>query len=86
MKPLQIILAAVAVTGFWPVAQIAPSQAKDYPVCARGYDVGTDSLRCEFSNFAQCRASVSGVGGDCLVNPRLSGARGDMQAGGSRRR
>ena len=39
------------------------------PVCSQTYGTN-DGLRCDFQNFEQCRAHVSGMTGVCLENPR----------------
>jgi hypothetical protein len=47
-----------------------PASAEiDYPVCrsvggGEGY-----TMRCDFSTFEQCQATVSGIGGSCIMNP-----------------
>jgi hypothetical protein len=38
--------------------------------CARYYDRG-NVLSCAFDTMQQCLATVSGVGGSCIQNPRL---------------
>jgi hypothetical protein len=43
----------------------------DYPWCAQFTDAG-GALSCAFVNYAQCLASVSGVGGLCMPNPALA--------------
>jgi hypothetical protein len=45
----------------------APSQAREYPWCAR-YDWTTTN--CGFVSFQQCLATISGIGGRCEPNPR----------------
>ena len=44
-------------------------QAREYPWCAQ-YSMRGGSSNCGFDTFAQCRATVSGVGGFCNTNPR----------------
>jgi hypothetical protein len=39
----------------------------DYPWCAHFSDAGNFS--CAFANYAQCLASISGIGGLCVPNP-----------------
>jgi Protein of unknown function (DUF3551) len=43
--------------------------AQYYPYCARYFGRGDGGTSCYFSTRAQCRASVSGVGGICVDNP-----------------
>lgn len=67
-----IILAGAAALVMFSAS---PGFARDYPVCSRlssNYGV----LRCEFSNFRQCRATVMGQQGDCVRNPRRGYASG----------
>jgi hypothetical protein len=69
--PMRTITAAglaAAVIGFAAAAP-TPSSATEYPWCARysGRDGG--STNCGFVSFAQCRATVHGVGGTCDRNP-----------------
>ena len=56
-----------------PLALAAPTQAQIYPWCAvysGGMGGGTN---CGFSTLAQCRATVSGIGGFCDPNPFYTG-------------
>ena len=46
-----------------------PGQAREYPWCAQ-YSTRGGPTNCGFDTFAQCRATVSGVGGFCNTNPR----------------
>jgi hypothetical protein len=66
--------AAAALAIFAIFAAATPSEARDYPVCSRGANRFTgegDSIRCEYDNFAQCRAAVLGLTGTCITNPLL---------------
>ena len=56
-----LAFAAIAQTG-------SAAQAREYPWCAR-YDWTT--YNCGFVSYAQCRATISGVGGRCEPNPRF---------------
>jgi hypothetical protein len=40
----------------------------DYPWCAQFTD-GSGVFSCAFVSFSQCLATVSGVGGLCMLNP-----------------
>ena len=44
-----------------------PAAAYDYPWCAQYARSGAKN--CGFVTFQQCRATVSGVGGQCVINP-----------------
>src|SRR5215813_8215331 len=46
-----------------------PGQTREYPWCAQ-YSTRGGATNCGFDTFAQCRATVSGVGGFCNTNPR----------------
>jgi|HubBroStandDraft_6_1064221.scaffolds.fasta_scaffold3115940_2 hypothetical protein len=43
----------------------------NYPWCAQFSDAGS-IFSCAFANYAQCLASVSGVGGLCMPNPAVA--------------
>jgi hypothetical protein len=83
MKNLSLI-ATVAFVGIFYAA--APATAKNYE--ARSYQwcqrtPATDgNPQCTFTSYRQCQASISGVGGDCIRNPRLNTGRG-VTSGGS---
>jgi hypothetical protein len=46
----------------------AQSSYRFYPWCAQ-YNLPGGPTSCRFSTFEQCRPEVSGVGGQCVVNP-----------------
>lgn len=60
------------------------AQAQDYPWCAV-YNPGGfgDARNCGFTTFAQCQATISGVGGACERNPLYRGRT--TEGRGSRR-
>ena len=43
------------------------AQAQNYPWCAQ-YGTGMGGMNCGFVSFAQCMATVGGIGGFCIVN------------------
>ena len=43
------------------------AEAQNYPWCAR-YGNGFGGTNCGFTTFAQCMATVSGIGGFCQEN------------------
>jgi hypothetical protein len=49
-----------------------PAEAVEYPYCASGQWAGGGG--CSYSTLEQCRASISGVGGVCVSNPRYTPA------------
>ena len=52
-----------------------PAAAQDYPWCAHYSRSGTKN--CGFVSFEQCRATVSGIGGFCAINPFYAAAYSD---------
>jgi hypothetical protein len=67
-----VLLAAVAVTGFGLglAASATPAQAGQFPICLHWKG---DFVECRYSSMAQCMASASGIGADCLPNPAYAG-------------
>ena len=61
-------LVALSVLALLPGTRPAAAEVL-YPWCAQygGWDGG--GRNCGFSTYEQCRATVSGVGGYCEVNP-----------------
>jgi hypothetical protein len=66
LAALMLALAAIAV----PLAATGPAQAVEYPYCASGQWAGGGG--CSYTTLEQCRASISGVGGSCVSNPRYT--------------
>ena len=64
----------LAATALLVVMGATPSMARDYPVCQRSVVSGFQPS-CTFSNFQQCQATVSGIGGDCIQNPAMAYGR-----------
>ena len=63
---LALAVAALATLG------AAPARADaDAPVCATTYSQGGAVTLCNFYNYAQCQATISGRGGSCSDNPSL---------------
>lgn len=60
-------LGAIGLIAASMLAGTQPSQAKEYPWCAQ-YDATT--YNCGFETYAQCLATISGIGGVCVHNPR----------------
>lgn len=69
----RMLLAAVAATGFgWALAAPAPAAAETiFPICLHWKGDLTD---CRYTSMAQCNASASGIGADCLYNPAYAAA------------
>jgi len=51
-----------------------PAAAYDYPWCAQYTDF-SGAMNCGFNTFQQCLATVRGIGGYCVANPRISMSR-----------
>jgi Protein of unknown function (DUF3551) len=60
---------------------VTPASAQNYPCCAQ-YGTGFGGMNCGFVSFAQCMATVRGIGGFCVVNTQYQPAPGPL----SRRR
>ncbi len=70
LKPIAATLAAASLIA----AFTAPSPVRAeirYPWCAQ-YSGRNASTNCGFVTIAQCRTTVSGVGGYCYENPAYS--------------
>lgn len=63
----KLTLAACLVVLSFATAQAAPT----YAWCQRTKVTGGNP-ECSFTSLNQCRASVSGVGGDCIRNPSFA--------------
>lgn len=63
-----IVASAFIITcGISLPAHAAPA----YPFCQRTTVTG-GTPDCSFTSYNQCQASISGVGGDCIRNPRFA--------------
>lgn len=68
-------LAAAAVMAAALLMPAGPARAEEpYPWCAI-YSGGQDGggTNCGFVTIAQCRATISGIGGSCIENPAYPG-------------
>lgn len=61
----------VASAALFAIAGAAPASATDYPWCQRTFNNG-GTPQCTFMTFRQCQATISGIGGDCIQNPRMA--------------
>ncbi len=69
---LQIIL-PLLVAGFSSLAGSAQAQsAYSYPWCAVQADK-SGATSCYFSTYEQCRATLQGIGGNCIRSPYYRG-------------
>ena len=80
--PALVILTAVTVLTSAP----APAQTYGghYPVCLQHYRWGGSDIECAYTSLAQCVATASGLGAQCLPNPYFANAQ--MPREPSRRR
>jgi hypothetical protein len=69
MRIVGTMLIGAAVLGTAAVAGTAPAAAQNYPWCADYGDIGDGGSNCGFVSFAQCQATISGIGGSCRRNP-----------------
>jgi hypothetical protein len=67
---LTIALIAAAVVG--QAHSVSAQSAYSYPICAV-YPGGWGIRSCYYSNYAQCRATMSGIGGSCVASPYYRG-------------
>lgn len=63
-----VLSATLALVAIGPLAATRSAQAVEYPWCATGAWAGSGG--CSYSTLEQCRASIDGVGGMCVRNPR----------------
>jgi hypothetical protein len=71
MPRLNTGLAVVVTLAIAAVSLLVPAKAEiQYPWCAEysGED-GNGGSNCGFTTLAQCRATISGIGGTCHENP-----------------
>lgn len=63
---MRILILALSI-GIGIAGLAGRAAAQNYPWCAV-YDVGDAAYNCGFVTYEQCRASVSGIGGTCMLN------------------
>jgi hypothetical protein len=69
-KKIAGLLAVTVIAGAAVLAAPAPAKAVVYyPWCAYFTERGGGSSTCSFDTWAQCRATISGIGGNCYQNP-----------------
>lgn len=65
---MRTILLALGAVAALQAIDIRPSEARVwYPWCAQLAD-RSGATTCSFTSLAQCRATVSGIGGGCIQN------------------
>lgn len=65
---LALGFAAVCFTA-GPQAVTSARAGVEYPWCAVYSEASVGATNCGFTTLAQCRATISGIGGTCLENP-----------------
>lgn len=78
MRSLIIALAAVAGLGTAATTS-APAAAAEFPYCMQGKDAGFPG-DCQYRSYAECKATASGRGEDCAINPRFAYNRQQSRA------
>lgn len=73
-----------ALTGVVVLSAANPAAAVEYPWCA-DYNTPDGSTNCGFVTIEQCRAAISGVGGNCRRNLFYVGEPAPMTAAPRRR-
>jgi hypothetical protein len=71
MRKLFITVATLAAAAAFGVP--AAKAEVEYPWCAQYGRFGTQASNCGFSTRQQCLATISGIGGYCVRNPRYQG-------------
>jgi len=74
MKHLTVALGILVATA----ALCGQVEAQNYPWCA--YYSGLGGTNCGFTSFAQCMATVQGIGGTCSPNTQYQ-APGSIRGG-----
>ena len=78
-----LAFAATAASFIVPTPSRADANAR---VCARIYDLGGYYEECNYYNYAQCKASVSGRSGECFDNRDFRNSQNQVPARGRYRR
>jgi hypothetical protein len=74
-----MILAIAAISG-----TAAPLRAQtydpSYPVCLQTFDEGGGYIECGYTSLAQCNATASSRGAQCVINPYSANAKAETQS------
>lgn len=73
---MRILTLTILAFGAISAAQPAKAQTYDpnYPVCLHAYRWGGDNFECRYTSLAQCNATASGTGAQCVTNPYFANA------------
>jgi hypothetical protein len=77
---LTLIATAALLASAGTFSLAAPARAQTYPVCLAGGS-DEDGMRCDYKSLDQCRATASGIGGSCVINPASTTNRRDAIIG-----
>ena len=69
MRTPIIVLFVVAAALLGETQSSNAQSAYSYPWCSLGGSRGSNALSCYFTSWEQCRATISGRGGNCVVSP-----------------
>lgn len=61
-------IVAAALSAVWAAADTPARAQEPYKWCA-DYSRRIGATNCGFTTLEQCRATISGIGGNCYVNP-----------------
>ena len=82
-----MIVASGLIFGVEPA--LAQTYDPSYPVCLKVYSPGNDGggeyNECRYTSMAQCRATASGLGATCMVNPYFVNGVEEPSSRGHRR-
>jgi hypothetical protein len=83
---MRILALAILAIGTASASGLAAAQPRDnYPVCLRVYGPANYD-ECRYSDMAQCAASASGRGAQCVTNPFFANAEAPVGPGRRRHR
>ncbi|MBR1222978.1 DUF3551 domain-containing protein [Bradyrhizobium sp. U87765 SZCCT0131] len=66
---IALVTLAATAAGFAALAAPTSAQARDIAWCARTWNRGFGGDDCMYYTYAQCRAAISGLRGECVPNP-----------------
>ena len=68
--PLPVIFLAIFSAMLLSDIQVASAQSPySYPWCSIRGGRGGGSMSCYYTSWEQCRATLSGIGGNCVMSP-----------------
>jgi hypothetical protein len=73
MRILAFAILAIGTVSIGPAA--AQTYDPAYPVCLHVWDPEANYFDCRYTSLPQCKASASGRGAACVINPYFAGTR-----------